>query len=114
MDKRTLEQALANAGIAKAGQSQRALILEALKKAGEAGLTLEQCAKAGGNQSSKGDTDRTVQSAISHLRHKEGNVIVNKGEKRYAWAGGPTGELDKNGKPVFGVAEWAQQFITTK
>ena len=114
MDKKTLEQALAQAGIAKAGSSQRALILDALKKAGENGLTLEQCAQAGGNKSAKGDTDRTVQSAISHLRNQEGNVIVNKGEKRYAWAGGPTGEVDKNGKPVFAVAEWAQQFIVTK
>ena len=114
MNKEALEQALAKAGIAKAGQSQRALILEALKKAGENGLTLEQCAQAGGNKSAKGDTDRTVQSAISHLRNQEGNVIVNKGEKKYAWAGGPTGEVDKNGKPVFAVAEWAQQFIVTK
>ena len=113
MDKQALEQALAKAGIAKAGSSQRALILEALKKAGENGLTLEQCAQAGGNKS-KTDVSRTVQSAISHLRNKEGNVIVNKGEKRYAWAGGPTGELDKNGKPVFAVAEWAQHLITTK
>lgn len=114
MNKETLEQALAKAGIAKAGSSQRALILEALKKAGENGLTLAECAQAGGNKSAKGETDRTVQSAISHLRNKEGNVIVNKGEKRYAWAGGPTGELDKNGKPVFAVAEWAQHLITTK
>lgn len=114
MDKQALEQALAKAGIVKTGSSQRALILEALKKAGKDGLTLEQCAKAGGNKSAKGETDRTVQSAISHLRNKEGNVIVNKGEKRYAWAGGPTGELDKNGKPVFAVAEWAQHLITTK
>ena len=113
MDKKTLEQALADAGIAKTGSSQRALILEALKKAGEDGLTLAECAKAGGNQS-KTDVSRTVQSAISHLRNKEGNVIVNKGEKKYAWAGGPTGEVDKNGKPVFAVAEWAQQFIVTK
>ena len=112
MDKKTLEQALADAGIAKTGSSQRALILEALKKAGENGLTLEQCAQAGGNKSSKGDTERTVQSAISHLRNQEGNVIVNKGEKRYAWAGGPG--VDEKGKPVFEVAEWAQHLITTK
>ena len=114
MDKKTLEERLAQAGIVKTGSSQRALILAALKKAGENGLTLEQCAQAGGNKSSKGDIDRTVQSAISHLRNKEGNVIVNKGEKTYAWAGGPTGEVDKNGKPVFEVAEWAQHLITTK
>ena len=112
MDKKTLEQALEQAGIAKAGSSQRALILEALKKAGEPGLTLEECAQAGGNQSKSGDTSRTVQSAISHLRNKEGNVIVNKGEKRYAWAGGPG--VDEKGKPTFEVAEWAQHLITTK
>ena len=111
MDKKTLEQALADAGIAKTGSSQRALILEALKKAGEDGLTLAECAKVGGNQS-KTDVSRTVQSAISHLRNKEGNVIVNKGEKRYAWAGGPG--VDEKGKPTFVVAEWAQHLITTK
>ena len=114
MNKQELEKALEQAGVAKTGSNQRQLILAALKKAGETGLTLEQCAVAGGNKSAKGDTDRTVQSAISHLRNKEGNVIVNKGEKCYAWAGGPTGELDKNGKPVFEVAEWAQRLITTK
>ena len=114
MNKQELEKALEQAGVAKTGSNQRQLILMALKKAGEDGLTLAECAQAGGNKSSKGDTDRTVQSAISHLRNKEGNVIVNKGEKKYAWAGGPTGEVDKNGKPVFAVAEWAQQFIVTK
>ena len=112
MDKKTLEQALADAGIAKAGSSQRALILEALKKAGEKGLTLEQCAQAGGNTSKTGDTSRTVQSAISHLRNREGNVIVNINDKTYAWAGGPG--VDEKGKPTFVVAEWAQHLITTK
>ena len=111
MNKEVLEQALAKAGIAKTGSNPRTLILEALKKAGESGLTLAECAQAGGNQS-KGDVSRTVQSAISHLRNKEGNVIINKGEKRYAWAGGPG--VDEKGKPTFVVAEWAQHLITTK
>ena len=112
MNKQELEKALEQAGVAKTGSNQRQLILMALKKAGEDGLTLAECAQAGGNKSSKGDTDRTVQSAISHLRNKEGNVIVNINDKTYAWAGGPG--VDEKGKPTFEVAEWAQHLITTK
>ena len=101
----TLEQLkakLAANGIVSKSTAGRDQILEALKKAGQRGLSIEEMAAAGGN-TSKTDVSRTVQSAISHLRTKQGAIIENIGEKHYQFQG----MINKDGEVE--PAEWVNE-----
>lgn len=89
MSREETKKKLAAMGIARtSGTHPRDLILKALRNAGPSGLTIEEMAQAGGNQSDKGaeGIKASVQSAISHLRRA--HEIVNLGDARYVWAGG--------------------------
>ena len=73
---------IAALGFKSKGGSREAVIA-AFRQAGEKGLSVEDITKIAGNQSSTGDTSRTVASLVSHLRTKENCDILKDDEKYY-------------------------------
>ena len=73
---------IAALGFKSTGGSREAVIA-AFRQAGEKGLSVEDITKIAGNQSSTGDTSRTVASLVSHLRTKEGCDIVKDTERYF-------------------------------
>ena len=87
MDRNT---AIAALGLKTTGGS-RSAVVEAFKRAGEKGLSVDEIGAIAGNQSKTGDISRTVASLITHLRKKEGCDIV-KDTERYFMIGMNTKE----------------------
>ena len=72
-------------GLKTTGGSRTAVI-EAFKRAGQRGLSVEEIGAVAGNTSKTGDISRTVASLVSHLRTKENCDILND-EHRYYMIG---------------------------
>ena len=69
-------------GLKTTGGSRTAVI-EAFKRAGEKGLSVDEIGAIAGNQSKTGDISRTVASLVSHLRTKESCDILKDESKYY-------------------------------
>lgn len=78
MDRSTVIAAL---GLKTTGGS-RSAVVEAFKKAGQKGLSVEEIGAVAGNTSKTGDISRTVASLVSHLRTKE-HCDILKDENKY-------------------------------
>ena len=69
-------------GLKTTGGSRTAVI-EALRTAGQKGLSVDEIQAVAGNQSKTGDVSRTVASLVSHLRTTEKCDILKDAEKYY-------------------------------
>lgn len=69
-------------GLKTTGGSRTAVI-EAFKKAGQKGLSVEEIGAVAGNTSKTGDISRTVASLVSHLRTKEHCDILKDTDRYY-------------------------------
>lgn len=83
-------EVVAALGLKTTGGSRTAVI-EAFKKAGQKGLSVEEIGAVAGNTSKTGDISRTVASLVSHLRTKE-HCDILKDESKYYLIGTNTAD----------------------